>query len=80
MEAGFDQGGDRVALFVVDPDHLLGMPVLGAADVAFLERGRPIVERQHQAVVDSLLCEHASNHVGLGIAAHAADQRDLGTQ
>ena len=28
MQPGFDQGRDRVALLVIDADHLLGMPVL----------------------------------------------------
>ena len=41
-----DRGGDRVAGLVVDPDHLLRVPVLGPADVPLLERRRPVVERR----------------------------------
>ncbi len=80
MQTRFEHGWHRVALFIVNADHLLRVAVLRPADVAFLERGWPVVEGQHQAVVDPLHRQHPPNQVGFGIAANAAGECDLRTQ
>jgi hypothetical protein len=54
--------------------------VLGATDVALLEGGRSIVERENQAVVDPLLRQHAANEFCLAIAAHTTCEHHVGAQ
>ena len=63
VQPGDGGGRNRVARLVIHPDHLLGVPILRPADIALLERGRPIVQRQDQPVVDPLLRQASATSV-----------------
>ncbi len=56
------------------------MPVLSAADVSFLEGGRPIVQRDDHPVVDLMLGQDPAHEFRFGIPSHGADQANLPAQ
>src|SRR5207245_3140713 len=51
----------RAALLVIHADHLLRMTVLGAADIALLDRAGPIVGRDDAFVIDVHITQQLPN-------------------
>jgi hypothetical protein len=68
----------RIAHFAVDPQHLVGVPVLGAADEPFLHGRRPRWIDDHGRAVDSRTVQFVQQHGAVDVLAHDASQERTG--
>jgi hypothetical protein len=71
---------DCVIGLAVHAHHLVGIALLGATQEPFLERGGPVGDRQHEAVVDVQVIEELADEAALVVFAHGGGQDRLGSQ
>ena len=72
--------GNRRADFAIDPQHLMRMPMLRPAEVALLQRGRPVRIADHARAIDALAFEFQPHQSAFEIRADHAGHRHLRIQ
>jgi hypothetical protein len=75
-----DRVADGPAVLVIDAEHLLRVPVLGAADVALLDGGGPARVADDPLVVDPLVGQHLADAAAVVVAADDAGQHHPGAE
>src|SRR5439155_9337561 len=71
---------DGTAIFVIDPDHLLRMAMLGSTDVAFLDGAGAGDISDDGFMIDAEVGEHLANAAAVVIVADDAREHDPGAE